>query len=110
MTYLENNSIVSWLVINAFQARRRAQRACGVTGHRPRRLAALACGLERSQRNLRADAAVGVDFQKKRMSESAVDDVRLLDAGTEAVQAGFDLGDHPLVDHLLLNQLLAARH
>ncbi len=41
------------------------------------------------------------------MPEPAVDDVGLLDAGFEAVEAGLDLGDHPLVDHPSGDQVAA---
>ena len=41
------------------------------------------------------------------MREPAVDDVGLQDPGFEAGQAGFDLGDHPAVDHALGDQVAA---
>src|SRR5262245_52500046 len=42
------------------------------------------------------------------MAESAVDDMRLAHSGTETIQAGIDLGDHPLVDDPLGNELAAS--
>ena len=41
------------------------------------------------------------------MREPAVDDVGLLDPGFEAGQAGFDLGNHPAVDHAPGDQVVA---
>src|SRR5262245_18732331 len=46
----------------------------GGTWVRPPPIAALMVGLAASQGNLRADAAVGVDFQEQRMAQSAIDD------------------------------------
>src|SRR5207249_2426260 len=60
------------------------------------------------QHDFGADATVGVDFQKQRVPQPAVDDVRLADAAAEAVQAGLHLGDHAGVDHAALDQLPAA--
>src|SRR5687767_2248143 len=48
--------------------------------------------------DFRSDATVGENLQEKRVSESPVDDVRLLDAGLQRVETGFDLGDHAAVD------------
>ena len=42
------------------------------------------------------------------MRQPAVDDVRLLDAAAQAVQARLDLRDHAFVDHPRANQLVAA--
>ena len=61
------------------------------------------------QHDLRADAAVGVDLQQQRMSQPAVDDVRLADAAAQAVEAGLDLGDHALVDDACGDQLAGSR-
>src|SRR5947209_19880728 len=58
--------------------------------------------------DFRPDPAVGVNLQQQRVAQPAVDDVRLADAGAQALQAGLDLGDHPLVDHAALDQLAAA--
>ena len=41
------------------------------------------------------------------MREPAVDDVGLQDPGFEAGQAGFDLGNHPAVDHAPGDQVAA---
>ncbi len=41
------------------------------------------------------------------MAEPAIDDVGLADTGFQADQAGLDLGDHPAVDHALLDQVAA---
>src|SRR5262245_45242729 len=61
-----------------------------------------------AERDFRADAAVGVDFEEERVPESAVDHVRLLDAGPEAVQARLDLRDHARVDDAAGDQVTAA--
>src|SRR5712692_9729409 len=53
--------------------------------------------------DLRPDALVREDLQEDRVRRAAVDDVRLLDAPFERIQAGLDLGEHPLADRALLD-------
>src|SRR5437762_9607500 len=58
--------------------------------------------------DFRADAAIGINLQKHRMSEPPVDHVRLADAGTEALQTGFHLRNHAFVNSAALNELPAS--
>src|SRR6516162_8434624 len=100
MTYFSKVAIVSWfdIVFSPWSV------VCCARGN-----PATDHGL-RTNDDFRSNAAVGVDFEQERMSQPAIHDVRLLDAGAEAVAACLDLGDHAFVDYLLLDQLLAAWH
>src|SRR5262249_9172381 len=62
----------------------------------------------RTEYDLGADAAVGVNFEQQRMPDAAVDHVRLANAGPQAVQARLHLGDHAGVDDAPRDQVAAA--
>jgi hypothetical protein len=57
--------------------------------------------------DLGADSDASEDLEQERVAEPAVDDVSLLNSGREAAQAGLDLGDHPLIDDPVGDQLTA---
>src|SRR5687768_16284042 len=56
-----------------------------------------------------SDAVVGENLQEERVAKSAIDDVRLTDAGTDGVETGLDLGDHAAVDDAAGDEVAIAR-
>ncbi len=68
------------------------------------RIEGRAAGL--SEADFCADTSVGVNFEKERVGEAPVDDVRLFDAAIEGDHAGFDLGEHAFADFFFDDELL----
>ena len=56
--------------------------------------------------DLGADALIGEDLEQDRVAHATVDDVHLVDAAAERLQAALDLGDHPRGDDTALDQVL----
>src|SRR5262249_7390446 len=72
-------------------------RADSIRADRPNpRSSASYCALTKN--DFRPHPAVGVYLQEERVPQPAVDHVRLADPGPQTLQAGLDLGDHPLLD------------
>jgi hypothetical protein len=57
-----------------------------------------------SAHHLRADAAVGEDFQQQRVGQAAIDEVDLAHAGVERVHGAADFRDHAAGDRAIGDQ------
>src|SRR5436309_1124433 len=112
MTYWRNSSMVSLLVMFSFLPSPRWGEGFGVRGEvvqSPHPPPPSPAGRGALEHNLRPDAAVGVDLQQQRMPQSAVDNVRLLDAAAQPVEARLHLRDHPLFNDAAADQLVHLR-
>ena len=62
----------------------------------------------RETHDLGADALAREDLEEHGVAHAAVDDVGLLRTPAQRVDAALDLGDHPLADHAVADQLRGA--